>query len=63
MPLTPYTAAKRKRTRRCSMFRSIPIFAIAMTAGVAAILFSGLRPPEAAATVAKVELDVDEWFI
>jgi hypothetical protein len=45
------------------MFRSIPIFAIAMTAGVAAILFSGLRPSEAAATGAKVEFEADEWFI
>ncbi|MEJ2482606.1 MAG: hypothetical protein P8172_14545 [Gammaproteobacteria bacterium] len=45
------------------MFRSIPIFAIAMTAGVAAIFLSGFRLPDAPSTRVMVELDADAWFI
>jgi hypothetical protein len=45
------------------MFRSIPLFAIGMTAGVAAILFSTLGAPAAQSGGATVELDSDAWFI
>jgi hypothetical protein len=44
------------------MFRNIPIFAIAMTAGFAAIVFSGLRP-SAAHGGAAIQVDADAWFI
>ena len=45
------------------MFRSIPILAIAMTAGVAAILFSGLGAAEASTSGQTVEIDAEAWFI
>ncbi|MCL7938142.1 MAG: hypothetical protein M8860_09420 [marine benthic group bacterium] len=45
------------------MFRSIPLLAIAMTAGVAAILFSGLGAAESSSTGATFELDAEAWFI
>lgn len=45
------------------MFRSIPILAIAMTAGVAAILFSGLATTESSPTGATMDLGAEAWFI
>lgn len=45
------------------MFRNIPIFAIAMTAGFAAIVFSGLGPSAAHGGGAAIQVDADAWFI
>jgi len=45
------------------MFRNIPIFAIAMTAGFAAVVLSGLRPLETRVQSAPIGLDADAWFI
>lgn len=43
------------------MFRSIPMLALAMTAGLAALLLSGLQLESADAHV--IHLDSDAWFV
>ena len=45
------------------MFRNIPIFAIAMTAGLAAVLLSGFRPLDTQVESASIGVDADAWFI
>jgi hypothetical protein len=52
------------RIGRRGMLRNIPIFAIAMTAGFAAVFFSSVRPLEAnSGHAAEVELESEAWFI
>jgi hypothetical protein len=45
------------------MFRNIPIFAIAMTAGLAAIVLSGRRPVESVDPHPIPQLEADAWFV
>jgi len=45
------------------MFRNIPIFAIAMTAGFAAVVLSGLRPLGPQVESTSIGVDADAWFI
>lgn len=55
---TPYGL---DRTRRKKMFRNVPILALAMTAGLAALLLSGLQIESADSHA--IHLDSDAWFI
>jgi hypothetical protein len=45
------------------MFRNIPIFAIAMTAGLAALVLSGMRPVENVEQPTVVQVEADAWFV
>ena len=45
------------------MFRNIPIFAIAMTAGLAALVLSGLRPVENVDQPPIPQVEADAWFV
>jgi hypothetical protein len=45
------------------MFRNIPILAIAMTAGLAALVLSGRRPVENVAPSPVTQVEADGWFV
>jgi hypothetical protein len=45
------------------MFRNIPILAIAMTAGLAALVVSGRRPVENVEQPTAVQVETDMWFV
>jgi hypothetical protein len=45
------------------MFRNIPILAIAMTAGLAALVLSGRRPVENVEQPTVVQVETDAWFV
>jgi hypothetical protein len=45
------------------MFRNIPILAIAMTAGLAALVLSGRRPVESVEQPTVVQVETDAWFV
>lgn len=45
------------------MFRNIPVFAIAMTAGLAALMLSGLRPVEDVEQTPPIQVETDAWFV
>lgn len=45
------------------MFRNIPILAIAMTAGLAALVLSGRRPVENVEQQTVVQVEADMWFV
>jgi hypothetical protein len=45
------------------MFRNFPIFAIAMTAGLAALVLSGRRPVENVEQPEVSRIEADTWFV
>jgi len=45
------------------MFRNIPILAIAMTAGLAALVLSGRRPVEYVEQPPPIQVETDAWFV
>lgn len=45
------------------MFRNFPIFAIAMTAGLAALVLSGRRPVENLEQPQVSQVEADTWFV
>jgi len=45
------------------MFRNLPIFAIAMTAGLAALVLSGRRPVEVVEQPKAPQVEAEAWFV
>jgi len=48
---------------RGRMFRNVPILAIAMTAGLAALVLSGRRPVENVEQPRVAQVETEAWFV